>query len=387
MAKNNKNPNQHEISYWEKDLFTPKYDLIIIGAGFTGIHSAIQWKKRYPSQKVLLLNRNGLPTGASTKNAGFLCIGSPSELLADIAEKGEHKVIETLTDRWKGMQYLLHMIEPKLFDLDRAGGHEVFFSNNQEPLEFCRNNLHYLNEILFEVSGIKDYFFEQQPGWKSSTQIESLISNRVECLVHPGKLVHRLLDIVTDLGIEKAFNQMVTSFKTNQEEVKVFIKNGQQLTTKRLVLATNGFSKKLAGQVEIQPARNAIFLSEPVKTPLPFHGAYHQDRGYVYFRKVSENRLLIGGGRNQFIKEEQTDEFGINPKIKEYLTNLAVEHLGISDFIVGQQWSGILGITPTKSYLVEKIAPNVYLAGGLNGMGVAISSQIPFKLIQVMEET
>ena len=42
--------------------------------------------------------------------------------------------------------------------------------------------------------------------------------------------------------------------------------------------------------------------------------------------------------------------------------NLDIEH----------EWSGIMGFTPSKSFLLENITNNVVVAAGLSGMGVLL---------------
>jgi len=47
------------------------YDLIVVGAGFTGLSTAIHFKKHHKKANVLVLDRGIFPSGASSKNAGF----------------------------------------------------------------------------------------------------------------------------------------------------------------------------------------------------------------------------------------------------------------------------------------------------------------------------
>ncbi|TNF41570.1 MAG: FAD-dependent oxidoreductase, partial [Cytophagales bacterium] len=56
------------ISYWEQKNFL-NHDLIVVGSGFTGLSTAIHFKKKNPKAKVLVLEKEIFPTGASTKNA------------------------------------------------------------------------------------------------------------------------------------------------------------------------------------------------------------------------------------------------------------------------------------------------------------------------------
>ena len=71
-------------SYWELNQYFKTYDLIVIGSGIVGLSTAISFLEKRKNATVLILERGVLPSGASTKNAGFACFGSPSELLNDI---------------------------------------------------------------------------------------------------------------------------------------------------------------------------------------------------------------------------------------------------------------------------------------------------------------
>ena len=65
------------ISFWEKESFTCN-DVIVIGGGIIGLSVAISLLESNSKLSVLLLERGVFPSGASTKNAGFACFGSPT---------------------------------------------------------------------------------------------------------------------------------------------------------------------------------------------------------------------------------------------------------------------------------------------------------------------
>src|SRR6185312_8405304 len=70
------------FSYWERTAFVDHADVIIIGSGIVGLSAALHLKRQRPDLKVTVLERGFLPSGASTKNAGFACFGSLSEQLS-----------------------------------------------------------------------------------------------------------------------------------------------------------------------------------------------------------------------------------------------------------------------------------------------------------------
>jgi len=84
----------------------PSPDLVVIGSGIVGLNAALKAKKLHPDWKILVLESGTLPSGASTKNAGFACFGSPSEVLMDIKTSSEQVVFETISARTEGLKIL-----------------------------------------------------------------------------------------------------------------------------------------------------------------------------------------------------------------------------------------------------------------------------------------
>ena len=88
-----------ERSYWERALYEQEYDLIVVGAGLTGQSVAHFFKKDHPDSRVLIIERGSFPIGASTRNAGFACIGTIGEHLADLEIESEEKVKTRIKER------------------------------------------------------------------------------------------------------------------------------------------------------------------------------------------------------------------------------------------------------------------------------------------------
>src|SRR6476619_2472832 len=93
-----------QFSIWEKESFFAPQDVIIAGSGFVGLWSAFYLKKKYPQLQVAIIDRGLIPTGASTKNAGFACFGSLSELVHDARHMGTDKMLELVELRYKGLE-------------------------------------------------------------------------------------------------------------------------------------------------------------------------------------------------------------------------------------------------------------------------------------------
>ena len=125
-----------ELSYWEYKSWLTNIDFTIIGSGIVGLSCAIQLKKRFPEAKVLVLEKGMLPQGASTKNAGFACFGSISEVLSDLKNHSEEEVVSLVDQRYKGIQRLRTMLGDHKIGYLNLGGHELFLEKDQELFDF-----------------------------------------------------------------------------------------------------------------------------------------------------------------------------------------------------------------------------------------------------------
>ena len=95
-----------KLSYWEYKQWLNKIDFAIVGSGIVGLCTALFLKKRFPNKKVIIIEKGIFPHGASTKNAGFACFGSISEILNDLNSHDNSEILELVQERANGLRLL-----------------------------------------------------------------------------------------------------------------------------------------------------------------------------------------------------------------------------------------------------------------------------------------
>ena len=95
-----------DFSFWEHHGWLKERNIVIVGAGFVGLSAAVESRKRFPDARITILEASPLNGGGSTKNAGFACFGSPSELLEDFRTMGVEKTLELVKKRYEGIESL-----------------------------------------------------------------------------------------------------------------------------------------------------------------------------------------------------------------------------------------------------------------------------------------
>src|SRR5580692_8250982 len=118
-------PPSASLSVWEKESFFAPADVIIAGSGLVGLWSAYYLKKKAPRLTITVLERGLIPTGASTRNAGFMCFGTLSEMAAGVKEMGEDQFLELTEMRYKGLKKISKTFKDKEIGFQRQGGYEL----------------------------------------------------------------------------------------------------------------------------------------------------------------------------------------------------------------------------------------------------------------------
>ena len=360
------------FSYWEHKTWLSNIDYTVIGSGITGLSCALQLRRKYPEAKILVLERGMLPNGASTKNAGFACFGSLSEIIDDLQTHTEQEVIDLVSRRTEGLQLLRSTLGDQAIKYEQYGGYELFLEEDASLFEACNSKLEYINELLKPVFN-EDVFSIAKDTFGFKKVVQNYIFNKFEGQIDTGAMMQSLLHKAYAENIQILNSCEVEQFYDQGKNVIVKTKNFE-FTTAKIFIATNGFATKL-GIDEVKPARAQVIITTPIED-LHIKGTFHLDKGYYYFRNI-DNRILFGGGRNLDFKAEETTEMNQTSLIQNKLEEILKEViLPDRKFEIDHRWSGIMGVGVQKKPIVKQLSNNVYCGVRLGGMGVAIGSLV-----------
>jgi glycine/D-amino acid oxidase-like deaminating enzyme len=371
------------LSFWEKESFL-EYDLIVIGGGIVGLSTACSWKEKFPGKSVLVLESGIFPSGASTRNAGFACYGSAAEIQHDIRLMGQDKALQMVEMRKNGLARLRSRLGDEAIAYEEFGGGELILENEQFEMDSLEN----LNHLLKPLFG-KDVFSTDPEapsrfGFQTG-RIRHFIRNHVEGQIHTGKMMKSLMAKARELGIE-----MLTGCRALKPEHlngrwRIAVQNSSvEFNSERVAICTNAFTRDLFPELDVKPGRGQVLISTPVKD-LRFRGIFHFDEGYYYFRNVGQ-RVLFGGGRNLAFEDETTTSIALNPVIQdklEFFLRSLILPAG-TEFGIEQRWAGIMAFGEEKTPILKDLGNGLAAGVRMNGMGVAIGSEIGEKLIEII---
>ena len=370
------------FSYWEQQSFS-HYDHIVVGAGIVGLSVAIELRERYPRASVLVLERGLLPTGASTRNAGFACMGSATELLDDLQHLAEDEVAALFEARKKGLERLRQRLGDDRIGYHENGGYELISDHESGAL----HRLDYLNQLLRPITGKKAFVpaGDRIAGFGfAGAYSRALIENTCEGELNSGMMMRALTDMALQKGIEIKTGAEALRFEEREHGVYVEVKDPFReqvwlLSCSTISICTNAFARQLLPGVDVTPGRGQVLITHPVRG-LKFKGIFHFDKGYFYFREI-DGRVLFGGGRNLDPETETTTDLSLNKLIQIDLEQkLADIILPGVNFEIAQRWSGIMAFGPSKYPIVKAFSGRVFGAFRMGGMGVALSSEVARQL-------
>ncbi len=366
-------------SFWEKYFIESPSDITILGSGIVGLSTAISIKEKNPDLSVKVLERGAFPYGASTKNAGFSCFGSVSELLDDIKNMGEKNCMEVVQMRWLGLQKLKDRVGMHHLEYQHVGGTELFRKSDHLLKQQCLDSLTYCNNLIANYLHVENCY-SVKANEKLKNFDNQCIYNQYEGTINPVTMMQRLKNICVSLGIDIIYGVEIEAIQ--KESHTLVAKHGLNIVYHKLIICTNGFTQDLLSELDVIPARNQVLMTRPLIN-IPLHSGYHLDKGYVYFRQY-QGRILLGGGRNLDLKGETTSEFGNTELIQSYLVGILEQIYPGASKQIDHWWSGILGIGPSKYPIIQWHDKDILIGVRLGGMGVAIGSYLGEQLAEMI---
>ncbi|HEX8957723.1 MAG TPA: FAD-dependent oxidoreductase, partial [Burkholderiaceae bacterium] len=327
--------------------------------------------------------RGLLPSGASSRNAGFACFGSLTEILADIEELGEDKALAIVERRWHGLNRLRRRLDDAALGLECYGGSELLREQDLPALE----QLQSLNGKLEPIFGQRIFALDEKGGRSSgfASSVKALVHCPLEAQIHSGRAMRSLARLAAQKGVEIHTGAEVTAMEQGDGGVLITLagERGLRFRAARVAVCTSGFTAGLLPDCGIVPGRGQVVVTSPI-AELPWRGTFHMERGFYYFRNVGQ-RVLLGGARNLAFDAETSNEMELSEVIQQALETMLKETiLPGRDFAIEYRWAGIMGFTERGLPEVKMVGDRVALGFGCNGMGVALSADIAAETAELL---
>ncbi len=275
-------------------------DLVVVGAGFTGLWTALQAKQADPSRDVVLLEAGETAIGASGRNGGF------------VASSLTHS-FQNGMNRWPREM-------PKLVELGHKNldGIEATIRQFNIDCDFMRSGEINVATEEYQVADLRDeaeksalvgehiQFLDSAELRKrvnSPAYLAGVIDPSV-AMVNPARLAWGLRRACLELGVRLFEHTQVTALDEKRDAKRVIVKtNYGEVESNRIALATNAFPPLLKRlSFYVVPVYDYVLMTEPLsrsqRDEIGWHGREGlSDNGnqFHYYRTTEDGRILWGG--------------------------------------------------------------------------------------------
>jgi len=322
---------QHKYGTYKANDSLPKgqyhADVLIVGAGFTGLTAAREIMRDTPEKKVLVLDANEIGFGASGRNGGFNMTLFGMEPETTVMRWGKNKAREAQNYMQQAVAYVHDLIEKENLDSDyeHTGMWRVAYSESQEK------RLKKTYTLLTDLAKPNSYEFYDQSKVReklNAPQVRSAIYEAETGILDPCKHVRALKQLAEEAGAEIYENTAVVDIRKDSSGTIVKT-NQSKIHAKKLILATNAWSHTLAGPKKIRnrqrPAWTYQIVSEPL-TKEEWQNIGWQDRmsiednrQFVHYLRITKcGRITMGGGDIGYEYGKEMDKWH-DPKIWQAL--------------------------------------------------------------------
>lgn len=340
-------------------------DVCVIGAGFTGISTALALAEK--NYNVVVLEANRIGWGASGRNGGQMIGGISGE--TRIVEKYPHLADLVWDMRWRGHDIIRERVDKYQIDCDLKAGyadvaikprHVADLAEYQEAL--TRHNVPFEHRLLSseetcETLGTDAYIGALQ-----------VMGNGH---LHPLNLCLGEAQAATALGVQ-FFEQSAAMRLAHGDAVRVSTAEGS-VTADFAVLAGNAYQTLVKSvRTRFFPVRSYIIATEPLSdeqldTVNP-HDLAVCDPNFVlqYFRLSADKRLLFGGRLNYMGEDPEAIRSRLQPRMAKIYPQLK----GVG---VDYAWGGTIAVPMNRVPQMGRIAPNVFYSNAYSGHGVNVT--------------
>ncbi|MEQ4538337.1 MAG: FAD-binding oxidoreductase [Billgrantia sp.] len=353
-------------------------EVCVVGAGFTGISSALHLAEQGHDVVVLEAARVGF--GASGRNGGQI-VNSYSRDMDVIEAKYGTETARALGDMaFEGNRIIRERIRQYAIACDLKNGN-LFAACNRKQLEGLREH-----KALWERFGNHELELLEGEAYKreiGSARYTGALVDHSGGHLHPLNLVLGQAAAFESLG-GVIHERTPVSGVRHGETVTLTTPRGS-VRARRVVMAGNAYLQGVLPELESKsmPCGTQIVTTEPLPQALrreliPNDMAV-EDCNYLldYYRFTADGRLLYGGGVNYGGQDPADIAAVIRPKMLKTFPQLAEVRI---DFA----WSGNFLMTLNRLPQFGRLNDNVYYAQGYSGHGVTCSHLAGRLIAEVM---
>jgi gamma-glutamylputrescine oxidase len=367
----------HSVEPWPTLQGEVQADVCIMGAGYTGLSAALHLCEQ--GYSVVVLEATRVAQGASGRNGGQVCVG---------LNLGQHEL-----EAWLGAE---HASQLWRLSLDAVALVKTLIAQYRIACDLKPGILHaafkpsHIDAMQREAEHLQQHYGYQGVRFVARDELRTMLGTQryqgaqlfADALhLHPLNYALGLAEAARTKGVQIFENSRALGYQKKSRNSSgtgeySWVKTPQgTVRAKTLVLACNGYLGTLEPRIagKIMPINNFILATEPLGEDLARSlirdDVAVADSKFVvnYFRLTPDNRLLFGGGEN-YSSRFPAD---IPAFVRRHLLQVYPQ---LESTRIDYAWGGTLAITRNRMPFFRRLEPNLYVAQGYSGHGIALAT-------------
>ncbi len=346
-------------------------DVLIVGGGITGALIAYQLSKE--GYKTILIDKRDIAMGSTSATTAMIQYEIDEPLYSLIKKVGENAAVDSYREGVLAIDKLESIIKITKSDCGFERKESLFIAASSSDGTW-------LNEeyTCRKANGIQVSWLDQKQLMdKFGIVGYGAILSEAGAIVDAYALTHSLLVYSTQhFGLQVFDHTEVESFTFDKQNNTALTDNENTITCKHVIHASGYETQNMLKHNIVKFISTYAWVSEPLsKLPAAFKNTilWDTEDPYLYMRSTEDNRILVGGGDENFKNALRRD--GLIDKKEKELLEKVLKLMPSLKLIPDFSWAGTFGVTNDSLPYIGAHAdyPNSYFILGFGGNGITFS--------------
>ncbi|MGE4129203.1 MAG: NAD(P)/FAD-dependent oxidoreductase [Hyphomicrobiaceae bacterium] len=356
-----------------------RYDVAIIGGGYTGLSAAYHLKAAEPGTSVCVLEAETAGFGASGRNGGFVMtlFGASAGLMKTL--HGKERVREAHHYMERSIDALEEMVRTHGIDCDFQRGGFLKVATSPSYVGRIKEEME-----LFQSLGLDGFVWLERDEVLSRVHSHEFLGACLEpgCgLLDPMKWLAGLRTLAMDSGADVFERSPVVEVR--REGGRYHLKTLQgTVSADKIVYATNGYTHLMRGMRSKQlPAFAYIVVTEPLsaeqRASIGWNGGegIEDARNFMHFYRLTPDGRILAGGGPGLVPFAGNMDNDASPHAWAHLERFITQTFpGLKGIRISHRWGGAFSVTADSTPQVGTLdGGGATFSIGCTGHGVAMT--------------
>lgn len=359
------------------------YDVVIVGAGYSGLWTAHHLLNLNPSLSIAILDARQPGFGASGRNGGWCSAFSPMSLEAVASHSNKQSAIDLQNALVASVDEIGTHIAKSHIECGWHKGGTLSFASNHLQVAKIRESIAMSRNFGFDDSFI-DYLTPDQAEARVRIPDSLGASYSPHCAaLQPAQLVDGLVRQLLSRNVQFFGSSRVSNITSHRVSAETS-KGSVSIDAKWIIRATEGFTARMKQyRRDVAPLYSYMIATEPLSdkqwSEIGWTNRETISDGrnlVVYAQRTADGRIAFGGrGAPYKFASRIGSSFDNNQKINSLIEKSMRDMFpSIDDVAVTHRWGGALGVH-RDWFASARIDHKNHIAslGGYVGDGVAFS--------------